>query len=159
MTSNDIKNKNERQFAKYLEERFVPYSYHPKPLIFGDIRYYPDFYLPNRSQYIEIVSGRASFLNNVHKYKTALQNGCNLLILKPDGNEYCTSDYVLNCKTKKTHTYVLRELPEPEWQELQAKLKMDKSFASIFLRTCVKHHKSITEFFFNEGIKQYEKNT
>ena len=54
--------------------------------------------------------------------------------------------------------YVLRELPEPEWQELQAKLKIDKSFASIFLRTCVKHHKSITEFFFNEGIKQYEKN-
>jgi len=54
--------------------------------------------------------------------------------------------------------YVLRELPEPEWQELQAKLKMDKSFASIFLRTCVKHHKSITEFFFKEGIKQYEKN-
>ena len=46
--------------------------------------------------------------------------------------------------------YVLRDLPEPEWQELQAQQKMDKSFASTYLRACILYHKFILEFFRNE---------
>lgn len=50
--------------------------------------------------------------------------------------------------------YILRNVPEPEWQQLQALQKMDKSFASTYLRTCIFYHKMILEFFQNGAIKQ-----
>jgi len=50
--------------------------------------------------------------------------------------------------------YILRNVPEPEWQQLQALQKMDKSFASTYLRACVFYHKLILEFFQNDALKQ-----
>lgn len=103
ITSKNIKNIGEKQYAQYLESKNIKYIYQPDFIIFsnrkGD-RYRPDFYLPNENLYIEVVNTRQAFYLNLDKIKSTILLNYNILVVKPNGKIYRSNEFVLNFKHK-----------------------------------------------------------
>jgi len=90
MTSIQIKNKAEKQYAELLESKDINYIYQPNSLYIDKdvkwkIKYRPDFYLPKTDEYIEIIGTRQAFYLNKEKYKNIMDLGYKLKIVNPNG--------------------------------------------------------------------------
>ena len=83
-----IKNKREQQFARWLESRNRPYIYHPCYIRLGLDKYQPDFLLTDTGEYIEVVGSRQAFHTNRWKIEKAQQAGFKILLFKPNGSAH-----------------------------------------------------------------------
>ena len=106
MTSIQIKNKAEKQYAELLESKDIDYIYQPNSLCIDKdvkwkIKYKPDFYLPKTNEYIEVVGTHQAFQQNKEKYKKVMDLGYKLKIVNSNGEMDRLQEWPFKKKKKK----------------------------------------------------------
>lgn len=139
--SDTIRNPGEKIYAQLLESKNIIYEHQPQTLQLNNYKYRPDFYLPFRNKYIEIVNSKQSFIRNIIKYKLAIET-FDIEFLKPNGDIFCDSKDILNFEKRKE--YILSQFKSINKKANYIGFYINPDLKKEFQKLCIDRDTDIT---------------